>query len=209
MSEAPSPRSGPIEGAGRILRELLRTPNFKKTVKILLNELDPENAGQLVRTVFWEDPEFFISLLGTTPPLVNSLIAGIREFSAQMFSFPPRLLAGFMRGMIDDVDAESIGEAAGNMLVLLTRMSSLEDEELRASGARFWEGVGRGFKRSLDESVDMAGLAESLAESLRAAARENPEFMRNVVVPLVKAGRDALAMAEGSSDDSLGALDDG
>jgi hypothetical protein len=201
MSELPSPRNGPIEGTSRVLRELLRTPNFKKTVKILLNELDPENAGLLVRTVFWEDPEFFISLLGATPSLVNSMIEGTREFSTQMFSFPPRLLAGFMRGIIDDIDAESIGETAGNVLVLLSRISSLEDEELRASAARLREGVGRGFKRSLDEGTETAGLVENLAGSIRTFAKDNPEFVRNVIVPLVQAGRDALAIAEEDEDD--------
>jgi len=202
MSELPSPRRGPIEGTSRVLRELLRTPNFKKTVKILLNELDPENAGLLVRTIMWEDPEFFMGLLGATPSLVSASVEGTRELSSQMLSFPPRLLAGFMRVMIDGVEVEPIGEAVGNTLVLLARINSLQDEELRASAAGFWEGVGRGFKRSLDEGAETAGLVESLAESIRAVARENPEFIRNVVIPLVQAGRDALAIAEESKDDS-------
>jgi len=130
------------------------------------------------------------------------VLEGTREFSTQMFSFPPGLLAGFMRGIIDDIEAESIGETAGNVLVLLSRTGSLEDEELRASAARMWEGVGRGFKRSLDEGTETAGLVESLAESIRAVAKENPRFVKNVIVPLVQAGRDALAVAEEDEDDS-------
>ncbi|MCJ7559535.1 hypothetical protein MUO79_02820 [Candidatus Bathyarchaeota archaeon] len=202
MSELPSPRNGPIEGTSRVLRELLRTPNFKKTVKILLNELDPENAGLLVRTAFWEDPEFFISLLGATPSLVNSMIEGTREFSTQMFSFPPRLLAGFMRGIIDDIDAESIGETAGNLLVLLSRTAGPQGDELGDARTRFWEGLGKGFKRSLGDGAETASFVESLAGSIRAFARENPELMKNVVTPLVQAGRDALAVVEESKDES-------
>jgi hypothetical protein len=201
MSELPPTRNGPIEGASRILRELLRTPDFKKNVKILLNELDPENAGLLVRTLFWEDPEFFLGLLGAAPPLVNSVIEGTRELSAQMFSFPPRLLTGFMCGIIDDIDAESIGETAGNALVLLARINGPEGGELRASRARLWEGIGRGFKRSNNENEEAIGTVQDLAESIRTFAKDNPGLMRDVIVPLVEAGRDALATTDGSSDD--------
>ena len=202
MSELPSPRNGPIEGTSRVLRELLRTPDFKKTIKILINELDSENAGLLVRTFFWEDPEFFISLLGAAPSLVNAVVEGTREFSAQMLSFPPRLLAGFMRGIIEDIDAESIGQTAGNMLVLHSRLNSLEDGELSGAAARFLEGVGKGFKRSLGEGNETASIVEGLAGSIRTFAKDNPEFMRDVIVPLAQAGRDALAIAEKSKDDS-------
>jgi hypothetical protein len=198
MSELPSPRTGPIEGTSRVLRELLRTPNLKKTIKILLNELDPENAGLLVRTFFWEDPEFFISLLGATPSLVNAMAEGTREFSVQMNSFPPRLLAGFMRGIIDDIDAESIGEAAGTVLVLLSRTAGLQSD----TRTRFWEGAGKGFSRSLGDGSETASIVEGLAGSIRTFAKDNPDFVRNVIVPLVQAGRDALAIAEESKDDS-------
>jgi hypothetical protein len=72
MEATPVLRRGPIEGTSRVLRELIRTPRFKKTVGILIRELDPENAGLLVRTLMWEDPEFFLSLLGAAPDVINA-----------------------------------------------------------------------------------------------------------------------------------------
>ncbi len=72
MSEEPIQPSGPIEGASRVLRELLRTPGFKKAVRTLITELDPENTALLVRTLMWEDPEFFLGLMGAAPSITGA-----------------------------------------------------------------------------------------------------------------------------------------
>lgn len=120
MEETSMPRRGPIEGTSRVVRELLRTPRFKKTVNILLSELDPENAGLLVRTIIWEDPEFFLSLFGATPDIANAAIIGLLELSRQMSNFPPRLLASFLAEILAGLDAESLGIAVwkvGDLLV--------------------------------------------------------------------------------------------
>ena len=50
-------------------------------------------------------------------------------------------------------------------------------------------------------------LVAGITKSVREIARENPEFMREVVVPLVDAGREALAAAE--ADGELDEEDDG
>jgi len=234
MSDEQELRQGPIEGSSRVLRELLRTPNFKKSIRIILNEMDPENAKLLVRTLMWEDPELFLGLLSSAPSLVNVAVEGTRELSSQMSDFPPALLAGFLTELVRGVDAESVGEATGLMLVLFARINRMEHAELRGATARFWKGVGQGFMRPLSGEDEAASTADvildsllpilkyrveklgreagrggsetsmfvkGLADSIRAIAIDNPEFMKDVVVPLVEAGRDALARAEGGSDD--------
>lgn len=134
MESTTVPRGGPIEGTSRVLRELLRTPGFKKTVGILIRELDPENAGFLVRTLMWEDPEFFLSLVGAAPDVANTVVSGLRELVGQLASFPPRLLAGFLSLILDGVDAEGLGRAVGDIGRVLTEVQV-------AGGGEFLESV--------------------------------------------------------------------
>ena len=222
-------RQGPIEGISRVLRELLRTPRFKASVRIILRELDPENAALLVRTLVWEDPEFFLSLLSSTPSLLNAAIAGVDEATSQLANFPTLLLTGFMAGLIEEVDARRLGHAAGQALVLSARLAAVNDENLAGAAAGFWEGLGEGITESLpgaeagqgvvglllDTLVPMLGsaverlgseavregsearqLVRGIADNMRQIAGQNPEFMQEVVVPLIDAGREALAAAE-------------
>ncbi len=133
MESTTVPRRGPIEGTSRVLRELLRTPRFKKTVGILLRELDPENAGLLVRTLMWEDPEFFLSLLGAAPGVANSVINGLRELVGQLSNFPPGLLASFVSIILEEVDAEGLGRAFGDAGRLLTDVQVTGGEDFLES----------------------------------------------------------------------------
>ena len=229
---------GPIEGASRILRELLRTPRFKASVRIVLRDLDPENAALLVRTLVWEDPEFFLSLVGSTPALMNAAIIGADEVVAQLSTFPPMLLTGFIARMVAELDARALGHSVGQALVLSARLAAVRDDDLSGAAAGFWEGLGAGITESLPEAeagegaagllldtlVPMLGsaagrlgseavkegsetrrLVRGLSSSMREIAGENPEFMREVVAPLVDAGRQALADSEAAVlDDESG-----
>lgn len=50
--------------------------------------------------------------------------------------------------------------------------------------------------QAVKEGSEARRLVRGIADSVRAVAGENPEFMQEVVVPLVEAGREALAKAE-------------
>jgi hypothetical protein len=231
-----TPRKGPIEGTSRVLRELLRTPRFKASVRIIIRDMDPENAALLVRTLMFEDPEFFLSLVAMVPALVNASIAGMEEMASQASTFPPPVLTGFMAGIVEEVDARRLGRTAGQMLALGARLSAERDEALSSATKSFWAGVGAGISDSLpsgtevgdgatglllDTLMPMLGsvvarlgaqavkdgsearqLIKGIADSIRAIASENPEFMKEVVVPLVDAGRDAIAQVEGGPPES-------
>jgi len=166
MSEETVRRGGPIEGTARVMRELLRTPGFKKTVRMLISELDPENAGLLVRTLMWEDPEFFLGLMGAAPSITNALVEGLLEMAGQLSSFPPSLLAGFLAGIVERLDGESLGEMTGATLALIIRLSELGDESLTDALVSTGRGVSRGMARSLSGDGDARGAAEVLLEKV-------------------------------------------
>lgn len=230
MQEESTPRRGPVDGAARVLRELLRTPRFKASVRIILRDLDPENGALLVRTLMFEDPEFFLSLVSAAPALANTAIAGLDEALAQAAAFPPGVLTGFMAGMVESLDARGLGHATGQALALSAKLAAAGDRDLAVATSAFWEGVGSGISESLPtgaeagegtagllldalmpllgsivsrlgaqavkEGSEARRLVRGLAHNMRAIAGDNPEFMQEVVVPLVAAGREALAQAE-------------
>jgi hypothetical protein len=236
MEGAATPRKGPIEGTSRVLAELLRTPRFKASVRVILRDLDPENAALLVRTLMLEDPEFFLSLVAAMPALINASIASMAEVAAQASTFPPPVLTGFMAGIIQDIDARRLGRTAGQMLALSARLSAERDEELSAATRSFWEGLGTGISESLPtgaeagegatgllldtlmpllgsvvarlgaqavkEGSEARQLVSGIADSVRAIASENPDFMKEIVAPLVDAGRDALAQVDDGAPES-------
>jgi len=236
MEEATIPRRGPIDGTGRILRELIRTPGFKKSVSALLSDLDPENTGMLIRTLVWEDPEFFLSLFGALPKVLNVLNEGLRELAVQLAVFPTATLADFLVDAMEEIDLETLGE--GTALTLLVLLRAIEAGEGRIGEAA--GNLGRGFASGmakaaseeqgggrntsdllLDTLVPMMSRAASrlgneaaregsetsklvkgLVEGMRAVSKESPEFMQSMVVPLVEAGRQAIAGIEAAGEES-------
>ena len=56
MQEA---NKGIIDLTDRVLKELLKKPGFKEGVRTVLQNIDPESSRRLVRTILWQDPEFY------------------------------------------------------------------------------------------------------------------------------------------------------
>jgi hypothetical protein len=164
MSEEIAPRRGPIEGTSRVLRELLRTPNFKKSIRIILNELDPENAAVLVRTLMWEDAELFLGLIGASPKIANAGITATRELAIQLAAFPPALIAGFLKGTVEEVDSEALGELLGMVLGIILTLFEMRDEGMALASRGFNDGLARGLAGSLGVADEDAGAREIVLE---------------------------------------------
>lgn len=226
-----TPRRGPIEGISRILRELLRTPGFKQSVRVLVSELDPENAALFARTLMDEDPEFFLSLLGASPAIANALVAAGDEMIERIDGFPPIVLAGFAAEVIGQVDSRTLGRMAGRGFALAAKLGRVDDPNLAEAALGFMSGLGEGLSevsgdgaKSLtallvealvpalgmaasrlgakaSEDPETRALVENVASSVRAVARDNPAFMKEIVSPLVSAGREALATMEETGPD--------
>ncbi len=186
MEATSMPRRGPIEGTSRIVRELLRTPRFKRSVGIILGELDPENAGLLIRTIMWEDPEFFLSLLGAAPDVANAGINALLELVRQLSGFPTGLLASFISMILDDVDAESLGKSVGETVQLLGKVR---------------DGGGQGLVDSLSSLMRRFAIGVSGAPPAAGASAVPADAFVNSLLPVIGSAAAALgdeAAREGS-----------
>ena len=167
MSEPTGARKGIIDGTHRVLRELLDSPRFRQSVRILLGELDPENTPDLVRTLLSRDPELMLSALSASPQVANVAIWGARTFLAELDKFTPDLLAGFLTQMAHEVQAEQLGETFGLLSVLVLRAGDAADGGLDEALKELWQRVSKGFTDALAaQGVQRGQLGEGLARAL-------------------------------------------
>jgi len=220
-------RRGLLEGAGRILTELLKTPKVRQTVRILLREFDPENAPQVVAALTRTDPELFLGALSRSADAANALVAGGRAFLDDLLRFPPATAAELASDLLHDFDAEHLGEACGLLAVLIARIAAQNPAELSlAFGDKlhgFAAGFGEAARREEPPLGDrltalLAAWEEAaaqpdnplhdrirrLADGLGEGAARYPHLLDKVIAPLFAAGREAMHTAadrKGHKDD--------
>lgn len=132
MEEA---NKGVIDLTDRVLKELLKKPGFKEGVRTILQNIDPDSSRRLVRTMMWQDPEFFLGVLGAVPSVVNSLIQGVDEVLIQLNEkFSPQLLHDFMKPLILSIDKKTMeniirnGKELTNQLWLIAEKTYAEQK---------------------------------------------------------------------------------
>ena len=199
-------RNGLIDMSDRVIRELLRTPKFKAVLTIMLSAIDSQSAPSLVRTLFWQDPGVFLSIIGVIPSLLNTLIELLNEAGEQFNSLPKPLLVDFMEKIASPLDGEKLGMAAGNMSVLISKLRADDAVGLKEFASTlmteirkgYLEKLGQEHQKTLFTAVEMwiAALAaqardeESFAgrmiRTTGEAIRKNPDFSAYVVQPLLK-----------------------
>ncbi len=194
---------GLVDAADRILRELIRTPKFKDGLMILLSSIDPPSARSLVRTLFWEDPGLFMSILGSLPGLMNLGAEALAEVAAQMNALPAPLLHDLLERVVAGIDGASAGEAAGGLVGLALSLNPAgEDSDIAKSLSALGSGFGRAYKEAAGEAT-LAGRLDAWMASAAAKARDkesatyafirsagealrnNPDFVENVLKPLL------------------------
>jgi hypothetical protein len=140
--EAVKTDKGVIDLADRILKELLKKPAFKDGVRTLLINIDPTSSRQLVRTLLWQDPEFFLTLLGALPPLVNTAISGIDELLIQLREkMSPQFLHDFLVSMASSVDRDALENIVRNGKGLAVDLFAIADAVLKETDTR--QGAGK------------------------------------------------------------------
>ena len=130
MTEMTLEKNGVSE---RLLRELVKSPKFKASMKLLTANVDPEAAKGLAKTLMWEDVEFFMGTVSTMPALVNFLVALGHEVAVQLNTFPPPMLIAFMSQMVQGVDFEAMQEAVAEFKTVLDRLAPVVEELKEAS----------------------------------------------------------------------------
>jgi hypothetical protein len=196
METATDHRRGVIGGSAAILRQCLRTPRVRKSIEIILGDLDPENAPALIDAVT-EDSSLPYNLLSSTPPLVNAGAMATEALFGKVLAAPPKLLRAFVVRVVDGVDAERLGNVVGLVLVLAVRIQ--RDGEVRARIRRFGDGFRRGLSSTLEGHGEGDNVKESvtdLASALRAAGHNNQSFVENFLRPFMEAAKDALASTQ-------------
>lgn len=213
MSEIKN-QPGIIDAADRIAREIIRTPGFKEKVRLLLGSLDPASAPGLVQTLMWTDPEFFLSIIGAAPQLINIAILGGKELLKQLDEVPPALLGGLLAEFVNRLDGEAVGAAADRGLSLYRSLKNLEGEPLQEALSAFGKKVGMGFagdggssakallsvlqpllqehiahlaEEAAREGSETGTLIRALVGTISEAVRANPGFIEHVYRPLAEA----------------------
>lgn len=152
MDEQTPTRQGVIDGCNRVCRELLRSPNVRQSLRILLRELDPENAPALVRTLLRTDPELTLGLLSALPGMGNAALLGMREAMLLLANYPPALLASFLAQMAAELDAEALGETAGLLLAVVVKAAQQDIGGLSKNTEGLKSGIATGFHNALSQN---------------------------------------------------------
>jgi hypothetical protein len=130
MEEMVMERAGISE---RLLRELIKSPKFKASLKVFTGNVDPANAGGLVRTLLWEDVETFMGTVSATPALVNYSVAVVRELMVQLNTFPTPMLIAFLSQLVESVDFKAMEQAVVEFKALLEKLQPVVESLKEAS----------------------------------------------------------------------------
>jgi hypothetical protein len=183
------PKAGIIEGFSRILRELLRSPNFKASLRAVIRDLDAENAPLLLRAVRDEDPALLLDLMSAAPALANAVMHLLHSVLQQMRSYPEPLTAVFGGNVIGEIDTGLLGEVVGGFLAFSINTETKNDD-------RFLAGIAKGLEGFEVSSTDAVN---AVADHLEGLAKKHPEAVGKIVAPLLKAGQRAIEN-EGEND---------
>jgi len=138
----------------RVLREVIRTPAFLEIIKTNISGLDPEDARAMVRTFLREDVNLSLSLMGTSPVVLNYLVEAILELGRQLAGFPPALLDTFISQMASEIDSGALKEVPRVYGPLLEKIleSPERQEAFAASLGRFITSSARFLNRSMSKN---------------------------------------------------------
>ncbi|MGA2782909.1 MAG: hypothetical protein ABSF13_13505 [Smithella sp.] len=129
MQEA---NKGVIDLTDRVLKELLKKSGFKDGVRTVLQNIDPESSRRLVRTMMWQDPEFFLGVLGAIPSIINSLAQCVDELLIQLNEkFSSQLLHNFMKSIVLSLDKETLESIVDKGKPLINQLLQVAEEAFK------------------------------------------------------------------------------
>ncbi len=114
--------------AERLLRELIRSPKFTASLRVLTANIDPATASGLARTLLWEDAETFMGTVSLLPALVNFQVALAKGIAERLNSLPPDILAAFLMQLVEKVDFAAAEEAVAEFKTVLDKLAPVLDK---------------------------------------------------------------------------------
>ena len=117
----------------RLLRELIKSPKFKASLKVLTGNVDPANASGMIKTFVWEDVETSLGTVSALPALVNYSVQAARELVTQLNAFPTPILVAFLSQVVENIDFEAMEQTVGEFKLLMEKLHPVVEglEELR------------------------------------------------------------------------------
>lgn len=153
----------PVGTGSRVMREIIRTPAFRRILQLHLTGIDPGAARDTVRVLMNEDPDLSLSLLGASPAAIQYLIEALLETARQVRRFPPQMLDAYLDQVTQQIDADRLREIPETLGPLLERML-LENPERRRK-------MMAGFTHSLNAFLRGAA---SMMERMEQADADDP-----------------------------------
>ncbi|MBN2169651.1 MAG: hypothetical protein JW738_10440 [Actinobacteria bacterium] len=150
MEEEIREQNGPIGAMAKVSRELINTPMFKKQIQLILNELDPENIPSLIHTLIWEDPDFFLQMIGTTSAVINIIIEVYCELIRNVSQFQAPVLIETVSSVAKRIDVKTIGESVGIGQMLLADIVNMANSnpEVAQTIGELGKGAIEGYKEA-------------------------------------------------------------
>jgi len=139
-----------------VLRELLRTPDFKEMLQIHLRDINPENAAELVRVFLWEDPGFSLGLMAASPEILNWLLEAIAALGQELEKFPTLMLKNFLEQLGAGLDMEQLKKLPAAYAPMVDRLI-WEDPEVVNKTIMFLGAITDGVLKLSGSTLDKVG----------------------------------------------------
>ncbi len=192
MNERSERTPGVIEGASRVLRQLLASRRARETSRILTTHLDPENADLIV-DVLAEDPQRLMDALAVAPQVANSGAVAVAEAGRRLARVPRGLRRELAAQAIADLDTERLGTAVGTAVGLTAQLAGGTSGSVGAALSDRAEAFIRGYRgATAATNLDREVWARNAAARIRRFGAEHPAFVEEVARPLARALREVV-----------------
>lgn len=132
--------SAAMPAEGGVMKEVLSTPFVKDIIRINLQNIKPDKTHPLVNTLIWQDPEVFLSILGSIPHIVNSGAGALAEAGKQIGEkFSPVLLRDYIGSIVNDIDTGELKVLAEAYAALGKNLWDVSPEFREAAGKAITE----------------------------------------------------------------------
>lgn len=91
-----------------ILREIIRTPACRDLLRLYLQDINPEEAKEVVQVLIWEDPELMLSVVAASPQILNWLVEAVAALGEQVDILPNLALKEFAGQLAKDINIDRI-----------------------------------------------------------------------------------------------------